>query len=295
MSEAKAIKGPLPRAAFYDLARLFAFRSALDGLRQEGLPRAVSVETPGAARTRRVGILPGSFNPPTIAHIELARHARELFGLDTIVFALSRITVDKEKIEGLILEDRLLLLYLIAQDLGGTAVAVVNQGLYYEQARAFRAFLGSNARISFIVGLDKLVQIFDARYYQDRETALGVLLTETQLLVAMRGALGIGDVEALLSRRENEPYRDRVFPFSLPDDMKGLSSTSVRGRVAAGESFHEDVPEVAAAFIAETGAYLPRYQLRARVFDRLYAARAETANFLDLLEQEELNYREASR
>src|SRR5262245_16556345 len=98
MSEAKAIEGAPRRAAFYDLARLFAFRSALDGLRREGLPRAVSIKTPGAARTRRVGILPGSFNPPTIAHIELARHARELFGLDTIVFALSRITVDKEKI-----------------------------------------------------------------------------------------------------------------------------------------------------------------------------------------------------
>ena len=295
MSDPNPAKNSVARVAFYDLARLFSLRDALEGLRVEAPPRAVSIEAGGLDSARRVGILSGSFNPPTIAHIELARRAKELFGLDMSFFTLSRVTVDKEKIEGLILEDRLLLLSLIAKNLGWAGVAVANRGLYYEQARAFRSLLGNSARISFIVGLDKLFQIFDVHYYQDREAALRVLLTEAQLLVATRGALGMDDVEQLLSRRENEPYRDRVFPFTLPDGMKEISSSSVRSRVAAGEGFEEDVPEVAAAFIAETGAYLPRYQLRARLFDRLYKTRDETANFFAMVKQEEKNYDETVR
>jgi nicotinic acid mononucleotide adenylyltransferase len=290
MNEPNPAKQSVVRASFYDLARLFSFRDALESLREEPSPKAVSLEPPGLSGGRRVGILPGSFNPPTLAHIELARRAREIFGLDAIVFTLSRVTVDKEKVEGLILEDRLLLLSLIAGDLGWARVSVVNRGLYYEQARAFRSLLGNSARISFIVGLDKLIQIFDARYYQDREAALRVLLTEAQLLVAMRGALGMDDVEQLLSRRENEPYRDRVFPFTLPVGMKEISSSSVRSRVAAAGGFQEDLPEVAAAFIVETGACLPRYQLRARLFDRLYGMRDEAAQFFDLVKQAEKNY-----
>ena len=287
MSEPNPTTNSARRAAFYDLTRLFSFRDVLYSLREEEPPRAVSVEGASLSGAQRVGILPGSFNPPTIAHIELARRAKELFGLDTILFTLSRVTVDKETIEGLILEDRLLLLSLIARDLGWARVSVVNRGLYYEETRAFRALLGNSERISFIVGLDKLFQIFDARYYQDRESALTALLTEAQLLVAMRGVLGMDHAEQLLSRGENEPYRDRVFPFALPDSMKEIASSSVRSRVAAGETFQEDLPQVAAAFIAETGAYLPRYQLRARLFDRLYVTHDESANFFDLVKQAE--------
>jgi nicotinamide-nucleotide adenylyltransferase len=295
MSELNPAKESVVRAAYYDLARLFSFRDALESLQEEPSPKVVSLEAPGLSGARRVGILPGSFNPPTLAHIELARRAREMFGLDAIVFTLSRVTVDKEKVEGLILEDRLLLLSLIARDLGWAHVSVVNRGLYYEQARAFRSLLGNNARISFVTGLDKLIQIFDARYYQDREAALRVLLTEAQLLVAMRGTLGMDDVEQLLSRRENERYRDRVFPFTLPDGMKEISSSSVRRRIAEGGGFEEKVPEIVAAFIAETGACVPRYQLRARLFDRLYETRDEAAQFFDLVKQAEKNYDQGPR
>ena len=89
----------------------------------------------------RVGILCGAFNPPTLAHVELARRAKEGFKLDHILFTMSRITIDKEKVEGLSQEDRMLLISLIAKELGWASVAAVNKGLYYEQARAFRTLI----------------------------------------------------------------------------------------------------------------------------------------------------------
>jgi hypothetical protein len=121
--------------------------------------------------------------------------------------------------------------------------------------------------------MDKLIQIFDPHYYRDREAALRVLLTEAQLLVAMRGDLGMNDLEALLSRSENEPYRDRVFPLSVPSNLKGVSSSALRAAVVGGEAARGEVPEIVEEFLVETKAYLSPYELRSELLRRLYEMR----------------------
>jgi nicotinic acid mononucleotide adenylyltransferase len=258
--------------SFYDLKRLFKFRELLSGLDPDKPPQA-SLIGPLPPPQARIGILAGSFNPPTIGHLGLASTAKESFNLDRVVFTLSRVTVDKEQAEGLVLEDRLLLMSLLAAQVEWASVAVVNRGLYFEQARAFRSLLGNRARISFIVGMDKLIQIFDPHYYQDRDAALRVLLTEAQLLVATRGDLGMSDLEALLSRSENEPYRDRVFPLSLPNELKGVSSSALRAAVVNGEAARGEVPEIVEQFLVDTKAYLSPYEVRSELLRRLYEMR----------------------
>jgi len=263
----------MPRAEFYDLERLFTLRAALESAQGDPNPKALCTSSIDLTNLKRVGIFSGSFNPPTIAHLELARCAKESFNLDRMFFTLSAVTVDKERIEGLMLEDRLLLLELLAAELDWAAVAIVNRGLYFEQARAFRSLLGKSARISFVAGMDKLIQIFDARYYQDREAALRTLLTEAQLLIAMRGNLGMHELETVLNRTENEPYRDRVFPLALAPEVKKVSSSALRRAIIDGQDCRENVPEVVAEFIAETQAYRAVYDLRSGLIERLYAVR----------------------
>ena len=278
----------MPRPEFYDLKRLFRLRDTLESLKRDPNPKAMCASLVDVSGLKRVGIFSGSFNPPTIAHLELARRAKESFNLDRVFFALSLVTIDKERIEGLMLEDRLLLLELLAAELDWAAVGVVNRGLYFEQAGAFRSLLSKSARISFVAGMDKLIQIFDARYYEDREAALRTLLTEAQLLVAMRGDLGIRELQQVLSRIENEPYRDRVFPLALAPEMKEISSSALRRAITGGEDFRESVPHVVAEFIAESQAYLPAYDLRCRLLNWLYGLRewAEgSVDFLKLVEQ----------
>lgn len=274
----------MARAEFYDLERLFTLRAALESVQDHRTPKALCTNSIDLSSLKRVGILSGSFNPPTIAHLELARFAQESFNLDRVFFTLSPVTVDKERIEGLMLEDRLLLLELIASVLGWAGVAVVNRGLYFEQARAFRSLLGKSARISFIAGMDKLIQILDPRYYQDREAALRALLTEAQLLIAMRGNLDMSDLEKILNRPENEPYRDRVFPFILPPEVREVSSSALRRGITEGRGFQPKVAKVVADFIAETESYLPPYDARCKIFDRLYALRQSTQEPFDFAE-----------
>ncbi|MCZ6622385.1 MAG: hypothetical protein O7C72_10900, partial [Deltaproteobacteria bacterium] len=208
---------------FYDLERLIHFREILEGLNPADPPEAVLIDIGQEFSPARIGILAGSFNPPTLAHIELARRAKQTFKIDHILFTISRVTIDKERVEGLSLEDRLLLLSLIAEEEGSASVAAVNRGLYFEHALAFRSLLGTQSRIYFIVGMDKVIQIFDPSYYQDRDAALKILFTEAQLIAAGRHPWGKEELGKLLDREENRPYQDRVYSLTLPEEVRGLS------------------------------------------------------------------------
>ena len=122
--------------------------------------------------------------------------------------------------------------------------------------------------------MDKVMQIFDPRYYQDRDTALKGLFTEVQLIAANRGPWGEKELKEFLSRKENQVYEDRVYPLTLPEGLKDLTSTELRTRIAKGESVQDQLPEVVDRFIAATCAYRSVYDLRSRLLDCLYSVRA---------------------
>ena len=160
---------------FYDLKRLFSLRETIARCDGAAPSTARLLSVPIRSTPHRIGVLCGSFNPLTLAHTELADQACRTFQLDQLLFTLAKVTVNKEHVIGLGLEDRLLLLLLYTAQRPKTGVALVNRGLYVEQAQAFCAIFGQQVALFFIVGMDKLIQILDARYYQDRETALAQL------------------------------------------------------------------------------------------------------------------------
>lgn len=256
-----------------DLERLFEFRQLLDRLRSEPNPKAFLWSPSGEFRPGRMGVLPGSFNPPTLAHVELARQARGAFNLDTIVFSVGSLIVDKQTATGLCLEDRLLLLSMLTQELGWGFVAAVNKGLYYEQAAAYRELAGRRAHLFFIVGMDKVLQIFDAKYYEDRDSALRSLFIDSQLIAAQRGDANRQTLEKLLALKENRAYEDRVFFLSLPPEVRDLSSSSIREGIASNATLAEELPPLVRAFIADTGAYRTDYEIRRVLLDRLFPLR----------------------
>ena len=277
--------------AAYDLKRLFALREALETLDPAAPPTARLLHPQAVVPLRRIGILCGSFNPLTVAHTELAARACQVFQLERVFFTLAKVTVDKEQVTGLGLEDRLLLLSLYAQQRDYVGVAVVNRGLYFEQAQALRALLGEQSELSFVVGMDKLVQILDPRYYQDREAALRQLFALTSLIVANRGDLDQESCTQLLDRPENRPYHSHICFFRLPAAMADLSATAIRNALAAGEEVSDQVPAETAVFLAETHAYGPplrsgegaidAYAVRLACLASLYTVRSWAAQAVD--------------
>ena len=287
---------------FYDLSRLFALRDHLQSLDSAAPPTACLLSTPLHPPPQRLGILCGSFNPLTLAHVVLAQHACRAFHLDQLLYTVAKVTVDKERVTGMGLEDRLLLLLLHVEQQQHLGVALVNRGLYFEQAQAFQSLFDTRVGLFFIVGMDKLVQILDAHYYQDREAALEQLFALTSLVVANRGDMAQQAFDALLQRPDNQPYRDAIHFLPLPESVTDLSSTTIRKTVSEATNLSAHVPAEVARFLTETRPYaapgsdtedgredgIDTYAVRLALFDRLAAVRdwaEQHVDFQQLLSQ----------
>ena len=230
------------------LEALVPYYRALAALDPSAPPAAIQVCGPPLAGVRRLVALPGSFNPPHRAHEALLRAAVEAWRADGAAYVLSARTVDKEQVSGLWLEDRLWL--LCALSASRTAVVATNRGLYVDQAAELRALCPRLEALAFVTGYDKIVQIFDPRYYVDRDAALAELFAHAAFLVAPRGAATADDVAALLARPENARYAPRVTTLPLSPELAETSSTRARER---GDL--KDVPDLARQLIRESGCY----------------------------------------
>lgn len=254
---------------------MLAYREALRALHPEG-PPALRIAVPPSSATLHLAALPGSFNPPTVAHLALVRAARRA-GADAVALVLSTRTVDKEQPAGLLLEDRLLLLNELAARQPGLAVVAVNRGLYVDQANLLRTLLPAAAALTFVVGFDKIVQILDPRYYADRDAALDDLFARARFFVAPRGEHGAAALAALMSQPENRRFAPAVRVLPLPRRLRDVSATQARAELPAGRG---PVTALIRSFVRATGAFQPprvlasgeradRYGLRAALLAAL--------------------------
>lgn len=265
--------------SIYDLRLLFSFHKALEALDVSAASTAQVLFPESLPPLRRIGLLCGSFNPLTLAHTELAERARVVAGLDLVLFSLAKVTVNKEHIMGLSLVDRLLLLSLYAQRHKRLGVALVNRGLYFEQAQAFRSVFGNQVELCFVVGMDKLLQILDPKYYQDRDAALQQLFALTSLVVANRGEMARTEFDRVLDRPENRSYRFHIQFCPLSEAVADLSATAVREGLAKEKIPENCVPEETAMFLAETRAFRPPVMIGEEEIDT-YAVRQHLFNSL---------------
>ncbi len=150
--------------------RFRSIQVELDRLDPQALAWAACV--PGYHKpVGNVIVFPGSFNPPTNAHVAMLQQARQ-FGsqlhVHHVYAALSKRTTDKETVERPLLLDRIVLLEaVLASQLPSVGILLFNRGLYVEQAEGVRAAFPGVETLYFLVGFDKIVQIFDPRYYTE--------------------------------------------------------------------------------------------------------------------------------
>jgi hypothetical protein len=169
--------------------------------------------------------------------------------------AFSKLTVDKERVERPLLLDRIMLFQQVLQKrLPHAGILLFNRGLYVEQAEAIRNSFHRTKRILFLMGFDKIVQIFDPRYYEDRDAALEELFRLAELLVAPRGQSGERELAELLSQPQNQRFARYVYRLPLSSEYREVSSTSVR---EDGEDVQYAIPQEVRQFMRDTRAYAP--------------------------------------
>lgn len=132
----------------------------------------------------RRGVFPGSFNPLTIAHLEVARRARQKHDLDEVHLVVSNVALDKPTPPGPSFEERVALLAADASEFDWLHVSTTEDQLIVDIASGFDVV---------IMGADKWQQVHDVRYYEsdaERDSAVARL---PQVVVAQRGTGEVPD------------------------------------------------------------------------------------------------------
>ena len=106
----------------------------------------------------RNGVQPGSFDPPTSAHLAIAEAARHRWNLDRVVWVLSRDPLGKESGGRTTVEARRGVLESVAGDLPWLEVEVSNARLVVDLASGYDVV---------VMGADKWHQLHDPAFYGD--------------------------------------------------------------------------------------------------------------------------------
>jgi nicotinate-nucleotide adenylyltransferase len=175
----------------------------------------------------RLAILAGTFHPPTVAHMALARAGLAI--ADEVLLVLPR-ELPHKTFSGVGFPERLEMLLAAAGEEPRFSVAASRHGLFAEIARECRQAYGSGPRLIFLCGRDAAERFMNWDY--GRPDAVRQMLSEFELAVADRQGRYMPPPE----------FAGRVRALSLQTDLNEVSATEVRRRIAAGEPWEHLVP-----------------------------------------------------
>jgi nicotinate (nicotinamide) nucleotide adenylyltransferase len=175
-----------------------------------------------------LGILPGSFNPPTLAHLALAEAA--LAEVDEVVLVLPRVFPHKNY-RGASFAQRADMLCTLLEHRPRMAAATTEGGLFIEIAEECRVAYGSKVRLSLICGRDAAERMIGWGY--GKPNAINEMLDTFQLLVARRE--GAYEPPAHL--------RPHIRALRLPAGLDAISASDVRRRIREGAAWQHLVPD----------------------------------------------------
>src|SRR5438552_3556881 len=183
-----------------------------DGVRPSDKPRIDVVKRARATGTR-LGVFASSFNPPTIAHIELIRRAAETFSLDESLALAGKTNADKVEYE-CSLADRLAMLRLAFANESHTSIGLSSHAFYVDMIDALERAYPPQTDLHFIVGFDTFERVLDpgnrytSRYHRefsDRVDALAYLFARSIFIVAGRAGAGLESIRSLVEREPAVP------------------------------------------------------------------------------------------
>lgn len=176
-----------------------------------------------------IGAFPGSFNPPTIAHLAIAERAMAVAGLTRIDLILSRSALGKEHLGADSVPARAEILTRVAATRPWLGVVVTEHRLIADIAAGYDAV---------VLGADKWEQVHDPAWYGgstvERDAALARL---PRILVAPRTGA---------APQRPAARGDRGFDvLDVPEALHSVSATAVRER--RGEAERWILPEALAS------------------------------------------------
>lgn len=202
-------------------------------------------------RSRRLGIMGGTFDPIHYGHLVTAEVARVKFGLDVVVFVPSGVPPHKRGVEISPGKHRYMMTVLATATnpyFEVSRVELDRPGPSYtvDTVREFRRKYGPETELYFITGADAAVEIFT---WKDAHE----LLRMCAFIVATRPGYCTTRLEAELGRARAVSTHG-IFVVEVP--ALAISSTDIRARVKQGDPIRYLLPESVENYIRKAGLYL---------------------------------------
>lgn len=214
---------------------------ALRAMRSATRPAVRFLGGPPPIGSPRVALLPGSFDPPTVGHVALAEAAAREVDLVVLVYATAPMAKPPGASPTLLDEPaRIEALSRLVQARPGLGAAVASHGLLVDQVEAVGDAL-PGSRIVLAVGSDKLLQVLDPAWYEDRDAALRRLFDRAVVRYAVRSQ-DEDPVRRALSDPANARWAGSIGRLDLPSGVAAVSSSLVRERLRRGDPVDRLVP-----------------------------------------------------
>lgn len=191
----------------------------------------------------RISVLDSSFNPPTRAHLALARHPGTP-PFDSSLLLLSTTNADKAQGSDET-SSRLEMMRELAKEsrIDSIALAVCSEPTFVRKSSLLKRELerialeqGSqvDVRLSFSQGWDTLVRMFDGRYYQPPAASMADALgsffetDKSTIVCARRGDVSPAEEAAFFAKPEVQRFAHGVEMITLDKEVTEISSSEVR-------------------------------------------------------------------
>jgi len=205
---------------------------------------------------RRIGVLGGTFDPIHFGHLDAAEAVRAALELDEVLFIPSHDPPHKTNSTEASVHHRFALAALAIQDCPGYRLSdmeLLRQGASYtvDTLRALHACGFAATQIFFTLGADAFAEIASWRAFPQ------VLDLAHFAVVSRPGTTldaAVARVPEIGARLRPEAERGRggngtTGVYLVPAHTRDVSSTTIRARVAAGQSIDDLVPAAVARHI----------------------------------------------
>jgi len=202
-----------------------------------------------AARPRKLGVMGGTFDPVHVGHLAVAEEAREVLGLERILFVPAGQPPHKPAREVSAIEHRVAMVELAIADNPAfelSRIEVDRAGPSYT-VDTVEALAEKGARLTVILSAETFAEL--PTWHEPER-----LFEAARVAVAPRWGYPAPDPDWLAATFPGR--EDRVSYLEGP--RLGVSSTALRARVAAGRSIRYLVPQPVAAYVAAHNLYAER-------------------------------------
>lgn len=202
-----------------------------------------------SGKTKKVGIMGGTFNPIHLGHLIIAEAAYEAYELDEVLFVPSGHSYMKDQSEILSAKTRVHMTGLAIEDNPHFALSTIEidrdgNSYSYETLETLRK-QNPNTEYYFLVGSDTLFALETWKHPE-------ILLPSCTILVAVRNGVPMEEMQ------KHAEYLEKKFGGCirlLPTPNIEISATDIRKRLAENRDVKYFVPDSVLRFIHKNSLY----------------------------------------